>query len=617
MKRKIYPPISELNNLKQPLTSGERKVLDVFDQNLAPEWEIYLQPHLNGLKPDFVLLNPYVGLAVFEIKDWNLGALHYFTQKNEEDDWELWAQDKANKRFPIRNPVEQVEYYKKEIYDLYCPRLAQKNGFGAITAGIIFPYAPRDQVIELLKPLLQSKTSTEYPEKQPISGIAELNKNDISIIFPESARKSSFVMQKEFADDLRGWLVEPDFSITQRNPLVLDDKQQELATTRTTSGRRHIVGPAGSGKSMVLAARAANLANAGNSVLIVTFNITLWHYLRDLVVRNLKSRQASHHIVYTHFHSWCHLVCQQNGYGKAYRKLFTNEENEDVLNIEGPLLTSKVIDRFGTKQFDAIWIDEGQDYHPLWLQVLSKACIDGGEMVLLTDDSQNIYGTAGARTNDKMREAGFYVTPNRLKTSYRLSSDTARLAQKFGEMFLPKETYDPPLTAQDPLFGLSLDRLRWVQCSTTHASEICADELVALMRNTGDQSLSNADITLITSRITDGEEVTAHLKRKYNINTRNTYDRDNQRSRSKKMAFFMGDARVKATTIHSFKGWESRMVVLYITEAATQEDMAGIYTGLTRLRTHPNGSWMTVVSKSSALKQFGKNFPDYEDKTND
>ena len=135
------------------------------------------------------------------------------------------------------------------------------------------------------------------------------------------------------------------------------------------------------------------------------------------------------------------------------------------------------------------------------------------------------------------------------------------------------------------------------------------------MKKTGDHSLSNADITLITSRITDGDEVTAHLKRKYNINTRNTYDHDKQRSRSKKMAFFMGDSRVKATTIHSFKGWESRMVVLYITEAETQEDMACIYAGLTRLRTHPKGSWMTVVSKSTALQQYGKNFPDHEDKT--
>ena len=95
----------ELNNLRRPLTSGERKVLDVFDQTLAPEWEIYLQPHLNGLKPDFVLLNPYVGLAVFEVKDWNLDTLKCFTQKNDRDEWELWAQDKALKRFRIRNPI--------------------------------------------------------------------------------------------------------------------------------------------------------------------------------------------------------------------------------------------------------------------------------------------------------------------------------------------------------------------------------------------------------------------------------------------------------------------------------------------------------------------------------
>ena len=77
--------------------------------------DIYLQPHLNGLKPDFVLLNPYVGLAVFEVKDWNLDALKYFTQKNDRDEWELWAQDNALKRFRIRNPIEQVEYYRREI----------------------------------------------------------------------------------------------------------------------------------------------------------------------------------------------------------------------------------------------------------------------------------------------------------------------------------------------------------------------------------------------------------------------------------------------------------------------------------------------------------------------
>ena len=30
-----------------------------------------------------------------------------------------------------------------------------------------------------------------------------------------------------------------------------------------------------------------------------------------------------------------------------------------------------------------------------------------------------------------------------------------------------------------------------------------------------------------------------------------------------KIRFFMDDAHIKATTVHSFKGWEARAVVLY------------------------------------------------------
>jgi len=48
------------------------------------------------------------------------------------------------------NPVEQVRRYKEEIFSLYCPRLQKGNGFAVTTAGLIFPCAPRDRVVELL-----------------------------------------------------------------------------------------------------------------------------------------------------------------------------------------------------------------------------------------------------------------------------------------------------------------------------------------------------------------------------------------------------------------------------------------------------------------------------------
>jgi hypothetical protein len=84
MTRFISPPKSDLSKLRQPLTAGEKRVFEFFDEKLAPEWEIYLQPHLNGLKPDILLLNPRVGIAVFEIKDWDLNAVSYRVEKQNK-----------------------------------------------------------------------------------------------------------------------------------------------------------------------------------------------------------------------------------------------------------------------------------------------------------------------------------------------------------------------------------------------------------------------------------------------------------------------------------------------------------------------------------------------------
>lgn len=119
MRRKISPPLDQLASLRTPLTPGEQRVLDLLDRHLPLEWEIYVQPHLNGLRPDFVLLHPLVGVAVFEVKDSPLSS------------WE---------RFPRKHPVATVIQYRREIHDLYCPRLelaASAAGLAAVTGGVI------------------------------------------------------------------------------------------------------------------------------------------------------------------------------------------------------------------------------------------------------------------------------------------------------------------------------------------------------------------------------------------------------------------------------------------------------------------------------------------------
>jgi hypothetical protein len=80
MARVIDPPREQFGKLLTPLTDGERRVIDLFDATLQPEWEMYVQPHLNGLRPDIVLLHPSVGVAVFEVKDWDLGAMQFYAE---------------------------------------------------------------------------------------------------------------------------------------------------------------------------------------------------------------------------------------------------------------------------------------------------------------------------------------------------------------------------------------------------------------------------------------------------------------------------------------------------------------------------------------------------------
>ena len=54
MHRIIDPPKDQWDLLPTPLTSGERQIAVLFDANLPSEWEMYVQPHLNGLRPDLV-----------------------------------------------------------------------------------------------------------------------------------------------------------------------------------------------------------------------------------------------------------------------------------------------------------------------------------------------------------------------------------------------------------------------------------------------------------------------------------------------------------------------------------------------------------------------------------
>lgn len=611
-QRFISPPAKDLSSLRQPLTRGEMTVFNFFNNHLSPQWEIYIQPHLNGLRPDFVLLNPNVGIAVFEVKDWDLSSMLYGVDMRDGKPPLLWGESDG-KRFSLQsqNPVEKAHVYRNEIFSIYCPRLKKDGGFAAVTAGVIFPFCHERQLLELLSPCLKYRGMDAYPQYSPISGLESLANADLSKVFPEGTRKTSRYMSPIQAMDLRNWLIEPDVSASQRTPIELDKEQLTYVNTRTQSGYRRIRGAAGSGKSLVLAARASELLKQHNKVLVVTFNITLLHYLMDVAVRYPGATGRSRKdITWLNFHAWCHRICIENDADEEYRQLWRHADKQTVLNFNLPALISSILDNSeNIEMYDAVLVDEGQDFLPGWWSVLRKICKPGGEMLLVADATQDIYGNASSWTDEAMKGAGFSGKWAELEVSYRMPATALEMAANFASKYLPASLRIVPRLPQIEM-ALEPCYLRWVQHSGLDDAQVCCDEILGLFTRAGSAGLSMADVTFLCDVKSIGHEVVNKLNTK-RIRCVHTYDPDERESRRQKVGFYMGDARVKATTLHSFKGWEARILVIYIQRGTTHEALSLLYTGLTRIKRHTEGSFLTVISKDPELKIYGETWPDF------
>ena len=641
MVRRIDPPRDSFAQLPTPLTVGEQQLISLFDQKLPDEWEIYVQPHLNGLRPDIVLLHPRVGVAVFEVKDWNLAAMRYYA-KVDRGRPILMARDQNGKHFSREtdNPVNKILLYKRELFELYCPRLNDQAGLAVITAGLVFPVAPRDDVEQVFGPFRQThKKMQEYPQYYPMVGAEALSSGNIEAIFPESRRTSSQVMSEDIAEDLRGWLMEPFSSHQQRTSLELDARQRGLATTRTGSGYRRIKGPAGSGKSVVLAARASELAANGQHVLVVSFNITLLNYLRDLAVRHVATRKVvRRQIDFLNFHYWCKRVCHNTGHIDDYKDLWrvppavdgddipradANSSDhrdidlESVLDEELPHLVQCIYreDPAGAActRYDAILVDEGQDFRPSWWDTLRLALKPSGEMVLVADKTQNIYATAAKWTEDAMADAGFSGPWTQLTTSYRLPPQIVPLVRRFAEQFLTGEEIDTPQAVQQ---GVQMDlfpgKLRWLHVREPTNALCACDREIRRMMSQPRTDTAIADITFL-SGMEIGRSFVEMQQERRGLKMLHTFHEDKKQSSRQKRAFFQGGGRIKATTVHSFKGWEARHLIVFVDSVERAEDKALLYTALTRLLGHEHGSCLTVVSCCRELRPYAKSWPDYEE----
>lgn len=612
--RIISPSREDWDDLPTPLTRGERQVAEWFDRHLPMGWEIYLQPRLNGLQPDFVLLHPDIGVAVYEVKDWNPDAARYFVETGKNGS--VLMARYPNNRFPTpvavkSNPFLRVRDYKDYIHLLCTAAISGVSGnkfigYGRITAGVIFTVGDSHFWRELGQNFTRRGDSNRL---YPVLGRDALNSGRLSWVFPEAANPREGVMTGQVADLLRGWLREPDFVRQQREPLPIPNDVQRRLVDRGPgeTGLRRVKGPAGSGKSFALAARAARIAldfarqdkGKGNNkrVLVVGFNITLSNYLRGLSRRHLRewaadkvsysdARLAYRKMIFTHFHEW-----------QSWHDLYDEEA-----------------------KFDAILVDEGNDFSLKWWHELYDSLKPGGEMMLAFDQTQDIYRRAGAWTEDAMQGAGFRGRWNELRESYRCHETLMPALRYFANRFMQGIDVNLPVPAQPGLSETYPLTLRWVQIrENSDWVSVCVDELKTLQDSLPTDSAYSDIVSLVPEHL-DGFEFVQSVKDRLGVGMAHIFsdsrdEKARQReSRPLKMAFWGGSGRMKAITVHSFKGWEARHLLIYIDAIQSDGDvnMAVLfYTALTRLLRHDCGSLLTVVSSCPQLRSFGQQFFDF------
>jgi hypothetical protein len=550
----------------------------LLDRHLPDDWEVYVAPHLNGLEPDLVLLSPTRGVG-----------LCYAATSNV-------AEENAARR--------RMGHAREALTRLLCPELAEvfaEDGAKAETlvrAGLVT--LPGDG------PEASNAPGGHVEE----TTLAKLERGDIDAVVPGGARLHP-LMTERIAAEVRAWLVDPE---TAGPPLELPLLKRRLATTRTRTGYRRIKGPAGSGKSLVLAARAAHLSSEGKVVLIVTFNITLGHYLRDLAQRyHVPNKAVADRLVFKHFHGWLKQVCVEAGCEKAHAEVLRRTRGapeRETGSVLGLVEQARKTGLFRT--YDAILVDEGQDFSPEWWSALRLACRAGGEMMLVADQTQDLFGRARDWTEAVMAGAGFSGEWARLQFSYRLPRDLLPHVRRFADEFLVRQDVDVPVANFEQMEMWPVD-LVWRQVDKAlPLADLCADAVQeALAGDVGSPPDDASDVTFLVQDHEMGLACVRALASR-GIRVSHVFARDTKIARARKKAFAVGGGGVRGVTIHSFKGWEARRLVVLMTRSHAEDHPAAIYVALTRLARHADGNKLTVLCSEPRFAAYGRTWPVFE-----
>ncbi|WP_394234141.1 3'-5' exonuclease [Niallia oryzisoli] len=435
-------------SIRSSATTGERLLFRTLKTYLPDDYIVYYEAEIQGRRPDFVIIGPDLGLLVLEVKDYTKSTL---LQVNHEE-WHIVAS--SGEQAIVKSPMKQardnmfhvVDKLKKDknlvqLDGKYKFQLKFPFGHGVVFTRLYSKDLVREGLYSVIEPSLCLTRDEIDPDKEefseeilmekilnmfvvPFRLREQLSYEDINSIryhlFPEVRISAEFKPPVPYQDQL----------LLSLHDIKTMDLHQENLAKQIGDKNRLIRGVAGSGKTLILASRAKLLSKEHPDwkILILCYNISLASGIQQMVTHMLNEPEdlfdfdftsesvevpRDHkNVIVRNFHAWLKndLKIREQQISDMIVKL---ENNEAIL-----------------PKYDAILIDEGQDFEPDWLRLVSLLMNEETQSLLLVEDrAQTIY----KRKRSYVQDTGlnFRGRSKVLSINYRNTAQIVKFAWDF------------------------------------------------------------------------------------------------------------------------------------------------------------------------------------------
>lgn len=392
----FFPSIERINQYKVKPTEGERTLLDFLERTLDDTFEVYFNPYLNGDRPDVLIMRKGYGVMIIEVKDWDLNNFWL----NERKKWVFIPNGSV-----VKSPINQVLKYKQNLYDLHVDDMLQLNikdyrHFLIVSCAVYFHCANLSDIEDMLVNPYQGdrKYQTFLNYNIDFIGRDSLNENAFSAILQNRHMlnvNSSWLFTDKLYENFKR-ILSPSVHLGAK-PYLYTDKQKEIIYSKNLEQR--VRGVFGSGKTTVLAARAVQAykraleRNNNPRILILTYNMTLKNFIHDKI-NNVNERFSWDSFTIINYHQF--INAELNNLNIEFEVPPDLEEEQLSKFLETRYYGNVSLFEQHKSQivkYDAVFIDEIQDFHRAWMDIVKNYFRDPqGDYVLFGDVKQNIYG---------------------------------------------------------------------------------------------------------------------------------------------------------------------------------------------------------------------------------